>query len=299
MYVIIDIGSNTVRMVVFRADDGMVIPLMNNKVSCGLAGYVEDGKMNSEGVEILIETLNTFDMAISGLESPVVYPFATASLRSLSNRDAILRKVKKETGFDIDVISGEDEARYDYYGIMKRMKGDIGVLSDIGGGSTEIAIFTSEDVIFTTTMPIGSLSSFRDHVSGIVPTADEMKKIRHEALKGLRSLDVPKCDTDEICAIGGSARAACLLANKVLHRPRGCDTLEADELDEMFRIYRDEPLGFCHKILKTKPDRIHTLIPGMCVQRAVMEQLQCDRIRVSNSGVREGYLLSKLEGSYE
>ena len=133
MYVIIDIGSNTVRMAVYNIEkDNSFNQIMSNKVSCGLAGYIEDDEMNAEGIEVMIDALKQFRIAVDGMAHVTVFAIATASLRELSNRDAVIKRIKDEIGFEVNVISGKEEALYDYYGITKDIGEATGMLTDCG-----------------------------------------------------------------------------------------------------------------------------------------------------------------------
>lgn len=299
MYVIIDIGSNTVRMAVYSINGTSFTQLMSNKVSCGLAGYIENNKMSDEGVELMIDTLKQFKVAIDGMNDINVYAIATASLRELDNKERLLDKIKKETGFEIDVISGEEEAIYDCYGIMKEIGSHTGLLTDCGGGSTEISIFNADKVIYADTMPIGSLNSYHKHVNDIFPTKSELEEIKYDTKRQLDKLELKSdlhFDKEYAYAIGGTVRATCKLANKLLNRKKNTKYLTANEYDKLFEIYFTNKTRFIRTLLKVKPERVHTLLTGMCIQRTIMEYISCDKVIVSESGVREGYLRSHLEG---
>lgn len=299
MYVIIDIGSNTVRMAVYSINGTSFTQLMSNKVSCGLAGYIENNKMSDEGAELMIDTLKQFKIAIDGMHNINVYAIATASLRELENKELLLNKIKAETGFEIDVISGEEEAVYDYYGIMKEIGNHTGLLTDCGGGSTEVSFFNADKVIYADTMPIGSLNSYYRHVQDIFPKKSELEDIKNDTKKLLKKLKFPRdisFDSDYAYAIGGTVRATCKLANKLLSRKKNTKHLTTSEYDKLFEIYLNNQTKFIRSLLKVKPERVHTLLTGMCIQRTIMEYLGCNKIMVSESGVREGYLKSHLEG---
>lgn len=299
MYVIIDIGSNTVRMVVYNIEkDNSFNQIMSNKVSCGLAGYIEDDEMNAEGIEVMIDALKQFRIAVDGMAHVTVFAIATASLRELSNRDAVIKRIKDEIGFEVNVISGKEEALYDYYGITKDIGEATGMLTDCGGGSTEVSLFTGDTVIFADTMPIGSLNSYYNHVEGIFPTEKELRDIKADTESMLNRLNIPDgiiLSNGHIYAVGGTVRATCKLANKLLDRSKDTTTLSGVEYDRLFELYFKEQKKFIKTLLKVKPERVQTLVTGMCIQKTIMDRFGTDVIKVSESGVREGYLLNKLE----
>lgn len=299
MYVIIDIGSNTIRMAVYNIEnDKSFSQIMSNKISCGIAGYINDNEMSAEGVEVMIDALKQFRIAVDGMSNVLVFAIATASIRELKNKKEIVARIKDEVGFEVDVITGQDEARYDYYGIMKDIGDATGMLTDCGGGSTEISIFTGDEIIFTDTMPIGSLNAYHRHVAEIFPTKEELSSIKKETEKLLLKLRIPKdvkASPGHVYAIGGTVRATCKLANKLLDRSKSTATLSAREYDELFELYFTNQRDFIRTLLKVKPERVQSLVTGMCIQKTIMDKLGYDEITVSESGVREGFLMKKLE----
>lgn len=299
MYVIIDIGSNTIRMAVYNIEaDNSFSQIMSNKVSCGIAGYISDNEMSAEGVEVMIDALKQFRIAVDGMSNVKVFAIATASIRELTNKKEIVERIKSEVGFEVDVISGQDEAIYDYYGIMKDIGDATGMLTDCGGGSTELSLFNGDEILFADTMPIGSLNAYHRHVKGIFPTEEELLSIKKDTEKMLEKLQIPvdiKTSPGHIYAIGGTVRATCKLANKLFDRSKSTSTLNASEYDKLFDLYFKDQKKFIRTLLKVKPERVQSLVTGMCIQKTIMDKLGCDEITVSESGVREGFLMNKLE----
>ena len=299
MYVIIDIGSNTIRMAVYNIEaDNSFSQIMSNKVSCGIAGYISDNEMSAEGVEVMIDALKQFRIAVDGMSNVKVFAIATASIRELTNKKEIVERITSEVGFEVDVISGQDEAIYDYYGIMKDIGDATGMLTDCGGGSTELSLFNGDEILFADTMPIGSLNAYHRHVEGIFPTEEELLSIKKDTEKMLEKLQIPvdiKTSPGHIYAIGGTVRATCKLANKLFDRSKSTSTLNASEYDKLFDLYFKDQKKFIRTLLKVKPERVQSLVTGMCIQKTIMDKLGCDEITVSESGVREGFLMNKLE----
>jgi exopolyphosphatase/guanosine-5'-triphosphate,3'-diphosphate pyrophosphatase len=302
MYVVVDIGSNTVRMVVFRADGGNIKQMLNERVFCGLAGQVEEGVLSEDGMDILLDTLRNFRISSDRIEPTAEFAFATEGIRSINNSDEVIRRIKEETGFDVDVISGEEEASYDYLGAMSVLDGKIGILSDVGGGSTEVAVYSKEEILYAETMRIGSLGMYKKFVKGIVATPEELELIEQATTDALKDVDKIKSFPidSSFCAIGGTSRAALKVANKLLAKPRGNNKLTLEEFESVIDMYKNDTVGFCRNVLRIKPERLHTLLPGMCIQHALMKAIGIGEFSVSMSGVREGYLktkLAELEGS--
>ena len=134
-YAVIDIGSNTVRMVVYAVEENDTFhALFSKKYTLGLAGYVQDGVMSQEGIHRLCGVLIECRMLLSQFEMERSFVFATASLRNIQNTREAADQIFLMTGFSVDVISGQAEAYLDYYGVMVEAPLENGLLFDIGGG---------------------------------------------------------------------------------------------------------------------------------------------------------------------
>lgn len=96
LYCVIDIGSNTVRLVIYQLREGVLQPILNNKVAAGLASYVDkQSRMTPDGVRKLVSILRDFQQILSLLPDCQVFPFATASLRNIQNTDYVLQEIEK------------------------------------------------------------------------------------------------------------------------------------------------------------------------------------------------------------
>lgn len=293
LYSVIDIGSNTIRLVVYTLEDGRLRQALSSKSTAGLAGCVEDGALSEEGVEKLVSVLLRFRRVLELLPGCRVFPFATASLRGLSNTPEVLERVRRETGFDIDVITGREEAIFDYRGAVGRMNEQSGVLVDIGGGSTELVFFRSREVISAQSLPIGSLNLFSRFVSGVIPEGKELREMCTEALR-LIGPAIPKKGSyvvEPLCGVGGTARAAHALSQAA----GGGESYSPSFLRGILSQAESSPRKLMRRILKIAPERVHTLVPGVVILSAVVELCRPETIVTSSYGVREGYLEYQLE----
>ena len=141
MYGVIDVGSNTIRLCIYDVSNGEIYPMLNNKTTAGLAGYVKKGKMTKKGIQKACDVLNKYKDMMQHFPLEQLFVFATASLRNISNTDEALQTITADTGLSIDVLTGYQEATFDFIGAARSMHLNKGVLLDIGGGSTEILAF--------------------------------------------------------------------------------------------------------------------------------------------------------------
>ena len=120
---VIDIGSNSMRLTVYETTEtGGFTILFKDKVMAGLAGYVEDGALSLDGIARAVLGLMSFRNTLEALNITQVSVFATASLRNITNTAQAVSTIQRATGFSIEVISGEEEARYGYAGAMEELR---------------------------------------------------------------------------------------------------------------------------------------------------------------------------------
>lgn len=284
MYGVIDIGSNTIRLVIYAAENGSLRRVLTKKSSAGLAACVDEkNSLTEEGIRKAVSVISDFADVARLIGSIELYPFATASLRNIANTDEVLDRIREECGVNVRLLTGHEEALFSYKGAMNDARD--GILSDIGGGSTEIVFSRDGEIVSAGSIPLGSLNTYVGHVSGILPDEKESKAIRSRVRKALEAVTLPNPmpDTDVLTLVGGSARVALELYN----RDNGSvgdefpTTYLKDKLKEDKKRLRND-------ILHISPDRIHTAVPGMLIIREVVHLTGCKKIKVSPFGVREG-----------
>ena len=106
IYGIVDVGSNTIRLSIYKYEDNKVILLLNKKTMAGLASYVKNGELSKAGIKKACEVLKSYREIVDNFQIENVFVFATASLRNVSNTDEAILRIKEETGFNTDEIDG-------------------------------------------------------------------------------------------------------------------------------------------------------------------------------------------------
>lgn len=293
---IVDLGSNTIRLSIYQCENGRGKLLTNRKVMAGLAGYVVDGELSQQGIQAACEVLEEYKSLMKNLGFQNMSVFATASLRNVSNTAEAAAQIQQSTGLAVDVISGTEEARLSFLGAVQGQGPDEGLLIDLGGGSTELVKYSKGEILSSCSLSLGSLSLFSRFVSQLHPSKEERKAIRAQVKEQLRRHDPDPAPIQHACGVGGTARAACKTANLLFDRPRDCRVLTAGELKKLLKLLRDPNRETLRLLLKTAPDRIHTLIPGLIVLDTVVRTYGLEDITVSSCGVREGYLQDRILG---
>lgn len=296
MYAVIDIGSNTIRLSVYAIQDGQIKPMFSRKNTAGLISYVDqNGCMAERGIQKAVSVLSGFQKIIENTKVEHIFVLATASIRNVQNREEIVTILREKTGFDVTVLSGEEEGVCGFVGAAYHMNVDSGLLVDIGGGSTEFVFYQNRKILKTYSIPMGSLSLYANFVSGLTPTKDEYKKMKNYIKEQLKTLDQGTVPTAILCGVGGTTRAACKLVNDFYDEPLTNRRFQPDQLKKVMKSFYHDKDGV-QRILRVVPDRIHTIIPGMLLLRTITSYFNSQDIMISEYGVREGYLIKTVIG---
>ena len=298
IYAIMDIGSNTVRLSVYKEKDGQAVNLFSEKEQVSLKSYVKDGRLSEKGIKRLYSTLSKFKAVVDNFDDiDEVHPFATATVRDVANRSEILSLMKDKLGLEIEILSGEEEAQLAFVGAAVSTDVKEGVLCDIGGGSTEVVLIDQGKVIKSSSLSIGSLSAFNDYVDGLFANKSSRKKIENRLEQLFDDASMYREEFNVLSAVGGSSRAALMIYKEFYGLDDDVRTMVAKEFDTMVKdIIKKSDKKKMHLILDIKPDRIHTILPGMIIMNKICKFFSVETIKVSQTGVREGYVYSKLLG---
>ncbi len=295
IHAVIDMGSNSVRMSVYRCEDQEITLLMNQKRTIGLAGCVENGLLTSEGIRRATQVIAEFKGIAEAFQIGSLSAFATASLRNIANQEQVLHELTLAAGITPEVISGEEEARLDFIGSTRFLNLDTGVLVDIGGGSTELVLFEDGKALNVSSFPIGSLNLYVDHVGGVFPEKAERKDIkRHIRAEFQKLCWKPEQAVPLLCAVGGTARAFKKLCTELLSVPADEKSLQVKYLEELHRMLKQENSELRRRFYQVVPERILNIQPGLMLLRETARLFGSREIVVSPYGVREGYLIDKV-----
>ena len=155
---VVDIGSNSVRLVVYDGLRRSPSPIFNEKILCGLGrGVATNGKLAEEGITRAITALKRFRALARQIGAKHVFAVATAAAREALNGPQFIAKAEKALGCDIKVLTGKEEARYAALGVIAGIPGADGVAGDLGGGSLELIDIKDGKLRDGVTLPLGPL----------------------------------------------------------------------------------------------------------------------------------------------
>ena len=299
LHAIIDIGSNTIRMAVYQIDGREFTLLLKRKHTVGLAGYLSHGRLVREGLEKTVKILRGFMEFIETFGIAHVHAFATAALRSATNSRAATEEITRRTGVSIRIISGEEEAAYDFIGATASIAHADGIMVDIGGGSTEIISYAAHKMQGRWSLPIGSLAMSKAHVAGLLPSGDECAAIRAAVTAILDSApEVRALRAAHMVGLGGVLSSASRMHGLLYpdETPRLLRVAHFPAMIEMFGSGASLSEERTAVLLRSAPDRLHTIVPGMVIAYTLAEIFAAEDILYSDSGVREGYIWKEIIG---
>lgn len=190
-YGIVDLGSNVLSLKIYEEENNEIsIALTEDKTSV-TAEYKEDNELSQEGINQLITILNDFDGILNSYNVDQKYFFATASLRKIDNTDEVITSVKNQSGIDLHVLTGEEEAKVGFDAVkFTDLTDDNGLLIDLGGGSCEVIPFVNKTPVSMKSIPIGSLSCYTEYVNSTFPNENEIEDIRNRVEFELNKLNI-------------------------------------------------------------------------------------------------------------
>ncbi|MCV2888879.1 Ppx/GppA family phosphatase [Ruegeria aquimaris] len=288
---VVDVGSNSVRMVVFDGAARSPAYFYNEKIMCALgAGLSESGRLNPEGRVRALAALRRFQHLAGDLDLPPLAAVATAAVREAEDGRAFCDEVLRETGLKIQVIDGDEEARLSAQGVLLGWPGAYGLICDIGGSSMELAEIANNQVGRRVTSPLGPLK-LRDIKGGRKGRKAHIKQVMGE----LKAQLGPQ--RDRLFLVGGSWRAIAridmLRRNyplKVLHEYR----MTVRDVHETVKFIENSDLEKLRSKTGLSSSRISLVPYAIDVLTRLIRDFKPKDIAISSYGIREGLLFEQM-----
>lgn len=290
---VIDVGSNSVRLVAYRLDGRALTPFLNEKVMAGLGRNLgSTGKLSPEGIETALKALARFGMIIKGLGLKDVYAVATAAVRDAADGPQFAARVRSETGVALRVIEGAEEARLSALGVLAGAPEAVGVVGDLGGSSLELVEVGSNGPGRGETWPLGPFSM----MNGEPFDADRVSAIASAALKKSAVLKdaVP---SSAFHAVGGAWRALGRIDIALRRHPIAVlhhHQMTRAEVLRVAEFVRKQSRKSLERFEDAAAKRADSLPYASVVLERVMALGAFDRVILSSYGLREGLLIENL-----
>ena len=290
---VIDIGSNSIRMVVYEKTSRYAFHLLHeekSKVRISQNAYKYDGALQEEPMQRTFNALSNFIQISDSFKSRKLLCVATSALRDAPNKKEFLDRVKKELKINIKIISGEKEAYYGGIACANLLPTQMNALSiDIGGGSTEFSYINDKNVTDTISLKLGTvrlkeLYFDQNDINGAIDYIDsQLENLTHQ-------------DVHTLVGIGGTFRA---LSTAILdNSDYPLNKIHAYEYScETFSAFIEKVLNADDKKLVSlgiKSNRFDVIKPGTLILQRLLHKLSIQNIITSGVGVREGVYLADL-----
>jgi exopolyphosphatase/guanosine-5'-triphosphate,3'-diphosphate pyrophosphatase len=296
-YGIVDIGSNTIRIVVYDVRERRFECLYNEKQFVQLITYVKNGRMQDEGMRSMISALRQLTRLVFHYHCKEIRCFATAPFRAVEDTAHLKDIIHNFTGLEVETLSGEEEARLGLIGASYQTGANSGLFVDLGGGSMEISLMKDHRILHASSIPLGCVNISSRFVSGLMPTEKELKKIKHCAGEAIAAFPwLEEAQGMDMYCIGGTARALGQIRKTLLGSGTQNEvyTMEARDIKHVYQNLIELKLEGVRLMSRVCPARIFTFIPGAVMLRRVAKAAGIEKVHLNTYGVREGYLIRRI-----
>jgi exopolyphosphatase/guanosine-5'-triphosphate,3'-diphosphate pyrophosphatase len=286
---VLDVGSNSVRLVIYRVEGRAIWSLFNEKVQAGLGRGVEQtGLLDSAGVDAALTALRRFRAVLDAVKPQAIYTAATAAVREAADGRNFVERVRFETGFELNVLNGEQEARFAALGVLAGAPDAQGVVGDLGGFSLELVRLDAHRPGVGVTLPLGPFAL------GLGRPFDA-QAVRKDVARKLEGAFAFR--TACFHAVGGAWRSLALVHMRLADYPleilHQYEISAAEALDTA-RFVARQSKGSLERIEGLSKRRVDALPYAAVVMEALVERLELQRLSISAYGLREGMIYDAL-----
>ena len=286
---VIDIGSNSVRLVVFEGLIRAPLPVFNERVLCGIGrDLAETGALHEEGVELALSCIERFVTISREVGAGEPDAVATAAVREARNGFRFVERVRERCGLEVRVLTGVDEARLSALGAMSAIPDADGVIGDIGGGSLELVVLNSGEIGDSITLPLGAL-----RLMGLTP--QEQVNAIDLAVDGVPWLKDLKNRT--FYAVGGAWRSLARIHMaqrdyplRIVHQYQ----LTRSDANTLAGVISGLSLDSMARIEGVNKRRLESLPGAAMVLSRLLKRIRPGQVMFLAGGLREGMLQERL-----
>jgi exopolyphosphatase/pppGpp-phosphohydrolase len=289
----IDVGSNTIHIVVARCFPETLEILADELELVRIGESVTAiGKISQEKGHAALQTLSEYRALAEQHGAEHVFVVATEAIRQASNSAEFIAQVRAETGLEVLLISGEAEAALTFFGATYEASAHEHLwVMDLGGGSLELVFARQMQIVWRTSVPIGSGWLHDHYLSGNPPTSDERETAEIFLQTYFRRMRIPH-SAQALIVTGGSANSLLYLVQRAFHRPMENKQLSQEDLARCQNLLSALSAEDIADLYGQPQARARILPAGALIIQQVMKRLQVQEIMVSPHGIREGVLLA-------
>lgn len=296
----IDVGSNAIRIAVGRVGEhGKVDVIDNVRLPVRLGQDVFDsGVIGEETIGRTVDAFNQFHRIIRDYGVSRVRAVATSAMREAANRDILIDRIAQSAKIDVDVISGEEEARLIYMAVADAvdLKGKLALLIDIGGGSVEVTLADGENILTTDSYNMGTVRML-EKLRQIGSSQTSFKQLAQEYAEAARrriEREIGDSKIDLCVGTGGNVEELGNLRQKLFKRDSD-KVITLDELDaitDQLKVLTPEERM---REFKLRPDRADVILPASIALRLIARQGRVKEVRIPGVGLKDGILIDMAQ----
>ncbi|HET7293689.1 MAG TPA: Ppx/GppA phosphatase family protein [Vicinamibacteria bacterium] len=300
---VIDIGSNSGRVVVYAPEPGGALRILaSTRASLRLVRELDETHaLSRESVERAMDALRDFKAIAVGGAARRTLAVATAAVRDAANGRRFIERVRRELGIAVRILSGEEEARYGFLGAVRGLPVQDGFLFDLGGGSLQLSRFRKRSLGEKASFPLGALRLSDAFLKSDPPTEKEMRRLRNHARSFFEGSGMGRLARGEaLVGTGGTVRNLAKVDQRLqrypLHRLHAY-ALTRERAERVVSLLASRKLKKRVQVPGLNDDRGDSIVGGGLAIVALMEWLGAGEILVSGQGVREGLALGLADGA--
>ncbi|MBM7614693.1 exopolyphosphatase [Alkaliphilus hydrothermalis] len=298
-FAIIDLGSNSVRMIIMKIDQDHSYRMIDEaKEMVRLSeGMGREMILKPTPIKRTIKALKLFKKLLEVHHVDEVFLVATAAVRNAINQKEFLQIVYTETGFEFEVITGEKEGYYAYLGVINTIDINECVIIDVGGGSTELVLVENRQIKEAISFPFGAVILTEGYLDRKQESTEKMKQLEEYIAKQFKKVDwLKKAVGLPVVGIGGTARTLAKINKNEIEFP-------LTSLHN-YQITSKEMIAAFNKVSKAKiherknipgvnKERADIIVGGIVPIKCLVEYLKADKLIISGNGLREGVFFEK------
>lgn len=289
---VLDIGSNTIRLLVAQVRDGQIEPIVDQSEFVRLGRDVDkSGELRADRIEAGVDAIGKLLVVARDHGAKQVRGIATSAVRDARNGIEFIDRVQRETGLEIQIISGEEEADLTFLGAAIGVDTSEGVVVvDLGGGSAELIFANAAGIQWRRSEQFGSSRLTERFIAHDPPEASELEAVRTHVRQVLATL--PPTKARAAVLTGGTASHLALLANSD-------QRMTMLDLDALYRIEAELAGQTATQIVAQysfRPERAQVLPAGVAALTAIAAFFKVQTVLITRNGIREGTLLAAAEG---
>lgn len=288
---VIVIGSNSTRLLAADAVDQLTNPVRGRVETRLFLGMNSAAAFDEQSMAHTVESVNQLKLEAESTNAELIGVYATSAARDASNTDVLARKILKSTGHALQILSGEEEAAYSFFGAAGNET--CGVI-DIGGGSTEIVLGSGTDLFATHSLQMGASRLFKTHPINSVGDCSRAFEAIKSSMNDLPAVFKRFASPMSFYLLGGTGTAC---ARMLAKPPEGC-ILSNEQLDRLLHLVAETPRDNRKYLPGFPASRVDILPTGMAILSVLFEIFSIGQVCVTERTNADGLLRAYIHKKF-